>query len=194
MTIFCGGDGRSDQLLADEAFGESDEFGATGVGFPADAAIVEDRNDGSAEGTAKRFDAVARLPVRGFAKALDDLNHAVAVEDARNVVGDGGANLAFTAGGKIGKKSKGELAANGCKSVPVEEEKGRAAMKGFKKVDEIDQRELGRALFFPLRRARACSFRVKAMLRFSSFARSSIDADDRLPVPVFDKSGSGLKR
>ena len=36
------------------------------------------------------------------------------------------------------------------------------------------------------------SFRVMSKLSFSSFARSSVEAGDKLPVPVFDKSGSAL--
>jgi len=36
------------------------------------------------------------------------------------------------------------------------------------------------------------SFRVISKLSFSSFARSSVEAGDKLPVPVFDKSGSAL--
>ena len=47
---------------------------------------------------------------------------------------------------------------------------------------------------FPVRRARRSSFRVKAMLCSTSLARSLVDADDSVPVPVFEKLGSGLKR
>jgi hypothetical protein len=36
------------------------------------------------------------------------------------------------------------------------------------------------------------AFRIRAVLRATSFADSSVVADDRLPVPVFEKSGSGL--
>ena len=44
----------------------------------------------------------------------------------------------------------------------------------------------------PLSFARFLSLSIKAVLRASSCARSSVEADDKLPVPVFDKSGSGL--
>jgi len=48
-------------------------------------------------------------------------------------------------------------------------------------------------LFFcPLSRARFLSLSIKAVLRASSCARSSIEADDKLPTPVFEKLGSGL--
>ena len=48
-------------------------------------------------------------------------------------------------------------------------------------------------LFFcPLSCARFLSLSIKAVLRASSCARSSIEADDKLPTPVFEKNGSGL--
>jgi hypothetical protein len=48
------------------------------------------------------------------------------------------------------------------------------------------------SLFFPLAAARFLSLSIKAVLRASSCARSPVVADDRLPTPVFDKSGSAL--
>ncbi len=47
-------------------------------------------------------------------------------------------------------------------------------------------------LLFPLAAARCLSLAIKAVLRASSCARSSVEADDKLPTPVFEKSGSGL--
>ncbi len=44
----------------------------------------------------------------------------------------------------------------------------------------------------PFLRARALSLSIKAVLRASSCARSSVEADDKLPIPVFEKLGSGL--
>ena len=58
----------------------------------------------------------------------------------------------------------------------------------------LDQRQRLGAETFPFRRARFSSLRVSSMLCFTSFARSTVDADDRLPVPVLEKLGSGLKR
>ena len=46
--------------------------------------------------------------------------------------------------------------------------------------------------FLPLDAARFLSLAIKAVLRASSCARSSVEADDKLPTPVFEKSGSGL--
>ena len=47
-------------------------------------------------------------------------------------------------------------------------------------------------LLFPLAAARFLSLSIKAVLRASSCARSSVEADDKLPTPVFEKDGSGL--
>jgi hypothetical protein len=48
------------------------------------------------------------------------------------------------------------------------------------------------AFFFPFFCARLLSLAINAVLRSSSCARSLIEADDKLPTPVFEKSGSGL--
>lgn len=56
------------------------------------------------------------------------------------------------------------------------------------------EREDEALLFRPLARNRLLSFAIKAVLRVSSCARSSIEADDKLPTPVLEKLGSGLKR
>ena len=48
-------------------------------------------------------------------------------------------------------------------------------------------------LFFrPLACARSLSFSINTVLRATSLARSSVEAGDKLPTPVFEKSGSGL--
>jgi hypothetical protein len=50
----------------------------------------------------------------------------------------------------------------------------------------------GVLLLPPLCFNRSIAFRILAVLRASSCARSSVEADDKLPTPVFDKSGSAL--
>jgi hypothetical protein len=76
----------------------------------------------------------------------------------------------------------------------IEEKKRGAAMLLFQVVERVEKSQGERSLRFPAFRARLMRFRVKSMLCSTSFARSPVDADDRLPTPVFDKSGSGLKR
>ena len=45
---------------------------------------------------------------------------------------------------------------------------------------------------FPVLSDPLMSFGVMSKLSFSSLARSSVEAGDKLPVPVFDKSGSAV--
>jgi len=47
-------------------------------------------------------------------------------------------------------------------------------------------------VFFPAAAARWVSLRIKSVLRVTSLARSLVEEDDRLPVPVCEKSGAGL--
>jgi hypothetical protein len=93
---------------------------------------------------------------------------------------------------KIAEQGQCQFASDGGKRVAVEEKKGRAAMIRAKLVEGFAQCQDFDAKLFPVRCARCRSFRVKAMLCTTSFARSSVDADDNEPVPVFEKSGSGL--
>jgi hypothetical protein len=76
--------------------------------------------------------------------------------------------------------------------VAVEEKKGSATMTLPQKIQSIVEREGQWLFFFPLSAARFLSLSIKAVLRASSCARSSIEADDKLPTPVFEKRGSGL--
>ncbi len=47
-------------------------------------------------------------------------------------------------------------------------------------------------LYAPLVCARCLSLSIKAVLRASPWPRSSLEADDKVPTPVFEKFGSGL--
>ncbi|HEY1661486.1 MAG TPA: hypothetical protein VGI03_03640 [Verrucomicrobiae bacterium] len=84
------------------------------------------------------------------------------------------------------------MAANIGKGVAIEEKKGGAAMAFPQKFYEFGEGEDLLAFFFPLAAARFLSLSIKAVLRASSCARSSIVADIKLPTPVFEKSGSDL--
>jgi hypothetical protein len=109
-------------------------------------------------------------------------------------MGDGGRQLAFSRWRQFVEKHLSQLPSDRGKGAAIEEQEGSPPVASLQEVECFFEGEDGAALGFPLRFARSSSFRVKAMLRSTSFARSSVDADNRLPVPVFDKSGSGLKR
>jgi len=76
--------------------------------------------------------------------------------------------------------------------LPLKKKKWGRAMTVPQELYRFREREDFLLLFFPLCRARFLSLSIKAVLRASSCARSSVEADDKLPTPVFEKSGSGL--
>lgn len=67
-----------------------------------------------------------------------------------------------------------------------------AAMTMPQELYGFSEREDLALLFFRLAAARFLSLSIKAVLRASSCARSSVEAGDKLPVPVLDKSGSAF--
>jgi hypothetical protein len=78
------------------------------------------------------------------------------------------------------------------KSIAVKEQERSPPMAMPQKLYEFGEGDDLSPLFFPFAAARFLSLSTKAVLRASSCARSSVVADDRLPTPVLDKSGSGL--
>jgi hypothetical protein len=105
---------------------------------------------------------------------------------------DDGGDFPFAAGMKVAEQRERKFAPDGGESVSVEEKKRRAAMIGAETVQSFAQRQRFEAEVFLVCCARRSSFRVNSMLCATSFTRSSVDADDSEPVPVFEKSGSGL--
>ena len=76
--------------------------------------------------------------------------------------------------------------------VSVEEPERRLAMALAEELYGFAEGEDLGLLACPLSCARFVSLSIKAVLRASSLARSSVEADDKLPTPVFEKLGSGL--
>jgi len=75
----------------------------------------------------------------------------------------------------------------------IEEEEERCpAMKGAKLVKGFGECQCFEPEIFPPRRARALSFRVNSVPYATPFARSAVEADHKVPTPVFEKLGSGL--
>ena len=81
---------------------------------------------------------------------------------------------------------------NFAESVAVEKEERSRAMKLEEEIQGIAERQLSGTVLFPSLADSLISFRVMSVESFSSIARSSVEAGDKLPVPVFDKSGSAL--
>ena len=107
-------------------------------------------------------------------------------------MGDRRHDFTAAARGQIGEKSCDYLAGNIGKSIAVEEKERRAAMALPQKLYRFGEREDLGLFLDPFCSTRLLSLSIKAVLRTSSLARSSIEVDDKLPTPVFEKSGSGL--
>src|SRR6266498_2516016 len=93
---------------------------------------------------------------------------------------------------EFGKKVIAEGAGDVGEGVAVEEEERGAPMTGAKVVEGFAEGGFYAPPLLPLFADCRKAFRIRSMLRSTSFAHSSIVADDRLPVPVCEKSGSGL--
>jgi len=120
------------------------------------------------------------------------LPHRIVVEDAGDAVGDDGRDFAQAGRRQIGEEGGGKLAAQVGKGVAVKEEEGSAPVAVAQEVYGFLEGEDGVSPGFPLARCRCLSLVIKAVLRSASFARCSVEADDKLPIPVFEKRGSGL--
>ena len=94
--------------------------------------------------------------------------------------------------GQFGEDRRSDLPPNVGEGVAIEEKEGGAAMAVPQERYGFVEGEDGVSLVFPLACCRRLSLSIKAVLRASSCARSSVEADDKLPTPVFEKSGSGL--
>jgi hypothetical protein len=107
-------------------------------------------------------------------------------------MGHSGYDLTAATGGDFRKQGGCNLPGHVGKGIAVEEEKRSAAMAMPEEFYGFVEREELPPFLFPLAAARCLSLSIKAVLRASSCARSSIEADDKLPTPVLEKSGSGL--
>ena len=125
------------QLLANEAFGKGDEFRLALVRFPADTSVIEDLEDHSAQRTSEGLDAITCFPIGGFAETIDDVDHAFAIEHARDVVGNGGGNLPPTTRGKFSKNQSRHLPTYVCEGVTVEEQEWSGTMTATEEVDRL---------------------------------------------------------
>ena len=94
--------------------------------------------------------------------------------------------------GQVGEKRRDNLTAYIGEGVAVEEKERGAAVAMPQEFYGFGDGEDLLLFFRPLSCARFLSLSIKAVLRASSCARSSVEADDKLPTPVFEKLGSGL--
>jgi len=142
--------------------------------------------------TAKCLDAVARLKVGGAAQTLDNLSHALMVEHSGDEMRESRDNFTSASGRQVREQGCGKLTPHVSEGVAIEEEERSAAMALPQKLYGFVERKDLPLLCCPVACARRLSLSIKAVLRASSCARSSVEADDKLPTPVFEKFGSGL--
>ena len=177
---------------ADQTFGQGEEFGLAAVGLPDHAAVIKQTEDSALRRTAEGLDAVARQVRSAFAKALDDFHHALPVQHAGDVVGDGGHNLTAAASGQIGEDKVNDRSSDFSKRVAVKEKEWSLPVTAPERLYGFVEGEDFGLLLALLCFSRSIALRILAVLRASSCARSSIEADDKLPTPVLEKLGSGL--
>jgi hypothetical protein len=177
--------------FTNQAFGQGGQFCA-GICAPDDATVRQDAHNRPVHGAAQGLDAVAGLEVGGLRKLIHDLRHGVVVEHAGDAMGHRRHHFAPAGGGEVRKDEVNDGSPHVGERVAVEKEEGGAAMTlpqelyGF--VEGGDFRLPAPLLCFK----RCIALWILAVLRASSCARSSVEADDKLPTPVFEKSGSGL--
>jgi hypothetical protein len=102
------------------------------------------------------------------------------------------AGLSSACGGQLGEQGGRYLPSDVGESVAIKEKEWSPTVAVTQKLYGFGKGEDGIAFFFPFSRCRFLSLSIKAVLRASSCARSSVEADDKLPTPVFEKLGSGL--
>jgi hypothetical protein len=107
-------------------------------------------------------------------------------------MGDRRDQFAPAQAGRLSKNRGAYLARHVGKRVAVEKQEWPPPMERLEEIEKFEEGYFFSARFFPLLRARSSSLWINAVLRAASCARSSVEADNRLPTPVFDKSGSGL--
>jgi len=107
-------------------------------------------------------------------------------------MGDRRHDFAAAGCGQVGEKRRDNLTADIGEGVAVEEKERRAAVAVPQELYGFGEGEDLLLFFRPLSCARFLSLSIKAVLRASSCARSSVEAGDKVPTPVFEKLGSGL--
>jgi hypothetical protein len=192
IRIIAGRVRRSGGIQRAEAFGEGEKFEGGAVGAPGDAAVFEESGDRAVGGTAQGLDAVTDGERGGLPEGIDGGNHRVAVQHAGDVVGDGGGEFAAAHRREFGKNRVADSSADVGKSVAVEKKKWSRPVEMAEGVECLEEGGIGQAEAFPMPLARSSSLRINSVLRRTSLARCSVEADDKLPTPVFEKRGSAL--
>jgi hypothetical protein len=134
-----------------------------------------------------------RRPVGALSQRLKHARQGFVLDFPGDVLGDRRCGDGPPPRRGVGEKRRGELGANISKGLSVESHKGRPVMAPAQECQRFLERAGPPALGFPFSRCRRLSLLIKAVLRAASLTRCSVEAEDRLPTPVLEKSGSGLE-
>ena len=141
------------------------------------------------------FKVRTRSPGRKSAASLSASNasrHRITVEHASDVVGRERGGIVAARQGQVREEHVNQSAGDFGEGVAVEEKKRRGAMTAKKEVECFEKGQRLVTRFLPFVPDLLMRFLIMAVLRASSFARSAVEADDKLPTPVLDKRGPGL--
>jgi len=175
-----------------QAFGQSYQFGLVPVRQPRDAAIGQDATHHPFARAFQGSDTVAGPKIGGFTQRLNASRHRITVEHASDVVGRERGSIVAARQGQVREEHVNQSAGDFGEGVAVEEKKRRGAMTAKKEVECFEKGQRLVTRFLPFVPDLLMRFLIMAVLRASSFARSAVEADDKLPTPVLDKRGSGL--
>jgi len=142
--------------------------------------------------TAQRGHAIAGVKIGQFGQNDKSRFHGFTVQYTSNIMSGKRGRFPPSGQGKLHKHCVYDPAGNFAKRVSIKEKERRGAMALKQKVQRFAEgQDLGVG-GFPALSDPLMSFGVISKLSFSSFTRSSVEVGDKLPVPVFDKSGSAL--
>ena len=116
-------EGIRHRLLPLQTLRQPCEFESGGIRFPNHSSVFKDTNNRPGGPPAQRLHTIPRTERSRLAKRLDDGNQGVAIQNARNVVGDSGCEFASPDRLKIGKNDIASSTAYVGEGISVEEEK-----------------------------------------------------------------------
>ena len=179
-------------LFPNQAFRQGNELNFASVGQPCHAAIGKGAAHDPLARSFQGANTVTSLEARGFAERLNPPCRGFTVQYSGDEVSREGGRLPTSHQGEVGEEHIHQAAGDFGEGVPVEKKERRGTMTTEKKIESFEKGQRLGARFLPFFLNLPVSFLIMAVLSAPSFARSAVEADDRLPTPVLDKRGSGL--
>jgi len=134
------------------------KFALRSVWLPNHTPIVAHSDNDPVQRTAQRPHTVAKFPVGSFGKRFDGHNHQLFVQHAGNKMGNGGSSFLAAMKRQVGKDRVGQGAANFREGIAIKKEERCPPVARLEELKSFQQRQLGRAVFFPFCCSRRVSF------------------------------------